>query len=395
MARADRDENDGWEGIHPTSNPPHGPDGTARMDRMSTTPSALPQRLVNPTGRLPDSLLALSRSAWALPEGRVTLAGLAGCLGLLALIFTPNLLQFVQVWSRDGNYSHGFLVPLISLYFANLAAEKGPVPIRGGTLLGLAMLTTALAGRMATILVPVGIVGDFSFLLGLAGVFTLLLGTDTLRRYWFAFFFLVFMVPLPVALYARIASPLQLVVSQVATEVLNVTGVPVLREGNLMTLPGDVRMFVAEACSGMRQLTGFLALTVAVAYLASRPAWYRMAVIGSALPIAMTANITRVVLTGYIMHHLNPEFATGAFHTAEGLVMMGLGLSLLRAECWILDQAIGLGRHATPPDGSANTAEAAAEAELEAGADVDLEAGPGPLARRDRTSPEVLRASVS
>ena len=101
------------------------------------------------------------------------------------------------------------------------------------------------------------------------------LGTDVLRRYWFAFFFLIFMVPLPVALYARIASPLQLMVSQVATEVLNATGVPVLREGNMMTLPGGVQMFVAEACSGMRQLTGFLALTAAVAYLSMRPAWYR------------------------------------------------------------------------------------------------------------------------
>ena len=63
--------------------------------------------------------------------------------------------------------------------------------------------------------------------------------------------------------------------SQVASTVMNATGVPVLCEGNRMTLPGGVQMFVAEACSGMRQLTGFLALTAAVAYLTTRPAWYR------------------------------------------------------------------------------------------------------------------------
>ena len=94
----------------------------------------------------------------------------------------------------------------------------------------------------------------------------------------------------------------------------------------------------------MRQLTGFLALTVAVAYLTVRPAWYRVTVIGSAVPIAMTANVTRVVLTGFIMHVLNPEFASGAFHTAEGLLMMALGLALLRAECWVLDQVVALTR---------------------------------------------------
>jgi exosortase/archaeosortase family protein len=134
----------------------------------------------------------------------------------------------------------------------------------------------------------------------------------------------------------------------VATELLNTAGVPVLREGNMMTLPGGVRMFVAEACSGMRQLTGFLALTVAVAYLACRPAWYRLAVIASAVPIALTANVGRVVLTGFIMR-FNPEYASGAYHTAEGLLMMGFGLALLRAECWLMDLLIGLGSPAAPP----------------------------------------------
>ena len=70
-------------------------------------------------------------------------------------------------------------------------------------------------------------------------------------------------------------------------------------------------MFVAEACSGMRQLTGFLALTVAVAYLSSRPAWYRVAVVVSAVPIAMTANVARVVLTGYIMYCVDPNTPRG------------------------------------------------------------------------------------
>ena len=134
------------------------------------------------------------------------------------------------------------------------------------------------------------------------------------------------MVPLPNDLYARIASPLQLLVSQIASIVLNATNVPVLCEGNMMTLPGDVQMFVAEACSGMRQLTGFLALTTAVAYLSARPAWYRVTLVASSIPIAMTANVARVTLTGYIMYYLNPEYASGAYHTVEGLLMMALGL---------------------------------------------------------------------
>ena len=141
------------------------------------------------------------------------------------------------------------------------------------------------------------------------------------------------MVPLPIALYSKIASPLQLLASRVASTVMNATGVPVLCEGNKMTLPGGLQMFVAEACSGMRQLTGFLALTTAVAYLTTRPVWYRVVIMISALPIALSANIARVMLTGYIMHFVNPQFALGTYHTLEGLLMMGFGLLLLHCEC--------------------------------------------------------------
>src|SRR5258708_16143310 len=117
-----------------------------------------------------------------------------------------------------------------------------------GVAAGVALIVTAIIGRLATVVVPVGFVGDFSLLIGLAGIVALIFGRATVARYAFPLFFLVFMVPLPVALYARIASPLQLAVSQVATALLNLTGIPALCEGNMITLPGDNRMFVAEAC---------------------------------------------------------------------------------------------------------------------------------------------------
>ncbi len=267
------------------------------------------------------------------------IAGAAGCFGLLGLTFWASLRHFVYAWTTDENYSHGFLVPLISLYFANQAARRGPVAVRSGAALGVALLAVALAGRLVTVPLPVPFLGDLAFLVGLAGVCSLLCGVEALRRFWFAIAFLVFMVPLPIALYAKFASPLQMLASRIAADAMNATGVPVLREGNMMTLPGNVQMFVAEACSGMRQLTGFLALTAAVAYLSRRPAWYRAAVVASAIPIALTANVARVILTGYVMYFVNPHYASGAYHTAEGLLMMAFGLSLLRAECWVLDQA--------------------------------------------------------
>jgi exosortase len=297
------------------------------------------------TGQEPWSLTQLLTRDLKDPRQRSYWIGVFICIVMFVLVFLNNLWHFYYAWTTDENYSHGFLVPLISLYFGAQVARRGPVPIRGGRWTGGLLLMLAMAGRLVTIPLPIPFLGDVAFLIGLLGLFTLLCGTSALSRYWFAFFFLIFMVPLPVALYSKIASPLQLLASRVASTLMNASGLPVLCEGNKMTLPGGLQMFVAEACSGMRQLTGFLALTTAVAYMTTRPLWYRVVITISSLPIALSANIARVMLTGYIMHFVDPQFALGTYHTLEGLLMMGFGLLMLHCECSILDQLYQLGTH--------------------------------------------------
>ena len=289
-------------------------------------------------------LVLLLKAAWHDPDRRASIAGAVGGLALLGVMFWPNLLHFVFIWSTDENYSHGFLVPLISLYFANLAARQGPVEVRSGLVIGAGLIGLAMGIQLTTIIIPFPAVGDYGLVLALAGGCAILAGREALKRYWFAFFFLVFMIPLPVAFYAMIANPLQFLVSQLATSMLNVLGIPALCEGTMITLPGGNQLFVAQACSGMRQLTGFLALTTAWAYISARPVWHRMLLIALSIPIAMTANVVRVTLTGVVTHALDPKYASGAFHTLEGLAMMGLGLLMLSTFSWLLDQLIGLGR---------------------------------------------------
>ena len=310
------------------------------MSTISATAAELP-----PTLEARSAPFTLRESFFAAVQdaaGRASVVGATVCLGLLVALFWPNLRYFFGVWSTDANYSHGFLVPLMSLYFADEAARRSSHVFslgkreRGGVCLGVFLLALAVLGRITHLLVPIGIVAGVSFIIGLAGICALIFGATAMKRQGFALFFLVFMIPLPINLYTRIASPLQAWVSRLAAFFLNASGVPVLVEGNLITLPGDVRMFVAEACSGMRQLTGFLALAFAFAYLARRPFWYRATLVVSAVPIALTANVARVTLTGWIMT-IDPRFASGAFHTFEGLLMMGFGLALLLLERRALD----------------------------------------------------------
>lgn len=285
-------------------------------------------------------------SRWATPEGRFGLVGLAISFALITILYWENLKHFTFVWSNDDNYSHGWLVAPLSLYFANHAAElrqrrrtesAGLAAPQGGFRLGLTLIFAGLAGRLITVFLPIGLIADGSMILTLAGAVSLIFGTQTLRTYAFPIAFLVFMIPLPVALYTMLANPLQMIVSRVAAGFMTACGIPVLCEGNMLTLPGDIRMFVAEACSGMRQLTGFLALTAAVAYLSGKPAWYRVILVASAVPVAMVANIARVIVTGLIMYYVDPNYAQGAWHTVEGMVLMLGGLAILQFEMMVLN----------------------------------------------------------
>lgn len=316
---------------------------------MSTAPLVPPSRHLSARGETTSDTLFILPKTVTIP-----LAGGVACGVLLALCFRASLTHFVWSWANDENYSHGFLVPFISLYFAREAYRRGPIADQPAMWTGLIMLVFAMLVNLATVIVPVPFVADLCLLLAIAAICTIVLGRAATRRFAFAIGFLLFMVPLPLALYTMVASPLQLLVSRFASRLLGTLGVPVLCNGNLITLPGDIQMFVAEACSGMRQLTGFLALTTAVVYMTQRPIWHRALLVLSSVPIAMTANVIRVTATGCIMYYLDPRLAEGSFHTAEGLVMLGIGLAMLYALSWVLDSVASVIEPSARPVGSAS-----------------------------------------
>src|SRR5262249_12663904 len=115
------------------------------------------------------------------------------------------------------------------------------------------------------------------------------------------------------------------------------------RDGNVITIgPTDKKLNVAEACSGLRMLTIFGAMSVAVALLIQRPLWQRLAIVASAIPIALVVNIMRIVLTGllYAMLPDDDKQIHEFIHDMWGIVMMPMALGLMYLEFQILDNLI-------------------------------------------------------
>lgn len=272
---------------------------------------------------------------------RVDLALGLGGVAIFAWSFGGTLVELVRRWSTDPNYGHGFLVPIVSLliYLSTPAAGEPEMSRREsgiGRALGGAAIVVGMLIHGFTVILPSIFLGATALVLVIVGLARLLSDARTWHRLRAPLAFLVFLIPWPAALYSRIAFPLRQLSSAVAEVLLDTCGVAVARAGNLLLLPGQ-EMFVAEACSGLRQLVAFLAVGAAVALLARRPLPLRIALFLSAIPLAVAMNIARITLMGLLANAGKVEWTMGIAHDLDGLVMVAGGLAVLWLEVWLFD----------------------------------------------------------
>lgn len=247
-------------------------------------------------------------------------AGAALFVALLGALYGTVLRDLVRDWWEDPNYSHGFVVPLFAAYVLwQRRTELARLPAAGswaGLLLFLAGLGALLLGDVAA----ENFVMRSSLIVVLAGLTLFHLGPAFLRVLAFPLAYLVFMVPLPSVAFYAVAFPLQRLAAENAAFLLDVLGVPVLLDGNVIHL-SQITLGVTEACSGIRSLISLLAVAVAWAYLTLPGVWAGVALVAAAVPITVVANAGRVVATGLIGQTLGVEYATGFFHTFSGWVI--------------------------------------------------------------------------
>ena len=251
---------------------------------------------------------------------RTTLLKLAIILACLVLLYFRVVQGLVSDWLHLPDFSHGFLIPIVSLYFVYERRKELLVLNRSNNWTGLSLLlfgiVLLLLGNLATEYFTM----RFSMLVVLGGIVLFLLGKKFFKTLLFPIVFLIFMIPIPSVLMDRITFPMQLFASKVAARSLYLIGIPVLREGNIIQL-ANTSLEVAEACSGIRSLISLLALSVVFAYFSQNTTWKRNLLVLSTFPIAIIANAARVTGTGILAHHYGDKVAQGFFHGFSGWIL--------------------------------------------------------------------------
>ena len=204
---------------------------------------------------------------------------------------------------------------------------------------GLGILVLGRALRLWGVYMTMNPVDRYSFLIAIFGLYLMVGGWHTIRWAGPALIFLDFMLPLPSILEHEVLWRLQTLASAASTFILQTIGIAAFRQGNLISVPG-ADLNIADACSGLRMLTIFLALAVAMVFLVERPWWDKFIILLSAVPIALIVNVIRITATGLLFMAVGPdnEFARKLGHDWAGLFMMPLALGFLWIELQILER---------------------------------------------------------
>jgi exosortase len=248
--------------------------------------------------------------------------------------YWPTLHEMERTWAQNPRYSHGYLVPLFSAYL--LWSRRNERPTQSTfQWLGLLCLVTAALVRCLGAYFYFDWLDGLSFLLSLAGLWTLVFGKEGLSWAWPSLAFLIFMVPLPYSVEVAVGAPLQRISTEVSTYGLQVFGLPAFSSGELIVI-GDFRMGIVDACNGLGMLYMFLACSVAAAFMTWRPALDRALLILSAIPIALFANASRIMATGLLHETFGERMSAVVYHDLAGWLMLLLALAILYGECQLI-----------------------------------------------------------
>lgn len=262
---------------------------------------------------------------------------------LLWWFFREEVDRIVYRWVNDPSWSHGFLIPLFSLYFLN--QHKGEIlQVETKTnYLGLVLLICCfIFYALDVVHFKIAYFQSLTLIAAIGSVVLFLGGWKLVKFSWLPVIYLVFAIKLPDRLYKAITMPMRRLAAGISTGLLNLVSdleaaakgvvIHVTYRGKVMEPPLDV----ADACSGMRLLMAFLALGVAMAYLHYRPAWQRLVLLGSTIPIAILCNVIRVAVTGFIYVLWDPKYAQGIYHDLLGMLMLPLAFGLYGFLAWFM-----------------------------------------------------------
>lgn len=263
-------------------------------------------------------------------------------VGYLAILVPTLMTLSEQSWTTDLG-AHGPIVLATGAWLLwhvrhELLAAAGPP----ASLLWVAPAAVLMAAAYAVgrpldlLVVEAGAVYGMGLLIAVRCI-----GLRGVTSHIFPFLYLAFLVPPPGWMLDTLTSPLREGISIVATHLLDLVGYPVARDGVVITI-GAYQLLVEDACSGLNSLVGLTAISTFYIYILHRAHWqHAILLLAAVIPIAMLANLIRVIALILITHYFGDAVAQGFVHNFAGVILFALALAMMVGTDWLIRQFIG------------------------------------------------------
>jgi len=257
----------------------------------------------------------------------LTITGLAV---LYIIVFFPVWKSLVQAWQSSEEYSHGFLILPISAYIIWKKRETlRAIPARGSRL-GIPLILISLFLYVFGFYGEIATLSSLSLLFCLISIVLFLFGFPILKELSFPLAVLFFMIPVPAQIYSALTIPLQLFVSKISVDGLQLLGISIYREGNVIHL-ADQKFQVVQACSGLRSMASLLVLSAVFGYLTLRSNPLRFVLFLTGIPASILVNVFRVVLMILAYHFFHFDLTEDPVHTVFGVAIFFLAIVIIAA----------------------------------------------------------------
>ncbi|MEZ4656602.1 MAG: exosortase/archaeosortase family protein [Caldilineaceae bacterium] len=257
-------------------------------------------------------------------------SSLIALIGLLFIVLTWPVWRWLwQEWLGNQYYSHGLLIPVVSLFLIIQRVRNDSTFVwQNGQNepLSLALLVISMLAFVYTLSTKAYYLSAFAMLAILASLIWILGGRVALRKLAFPVLYLGFMAPLPFV--EKSTLPLAMFTGVCSTGLVQLLGLQVQIVGNAVTLP-NADLVIGAQCSGINSLIALTALTTLAAYLVKGPFWRRALLILSAVPLALLSNILRVSSLLFVARSFGAESAFIFYHDYSGPLFFAAALLLL------------------------------------------------------------------
>src|SRR3989338_1310408 len=249
----------------------------------------------------------------------------------LVAAYYPTLIWMWDRWFiRDSYYSHGILIPFVSLFLIwQLMDELKEIECKGSGW-GIVLIVIGFAIHVFSALFRIYFSSGFSMLIVLFGIVLYFYGGKILNKIFFPLAFLVFMIPLPLVLIEGISFKLKMLAAHIATLLLNKMRIPAIREGSVIKMR-NAFVVVDDVCSGLRSLISLMALGSIFAFWMKSSVTKKVLLFLTTIPIAIITNVCRIIFLASVSEIWGPEYATGFVHDLSGFLVFALAFILLFA----------------------------------------------------------------